>query len=75
MKSFYWKFILLCFAISGLAIAQQDESMLHITHAQSPAVFVATGAAFDRKRNCATTRQLLPNKKRKPKAGTKSGRS
>jgi hypothetical protein len=73
-------FLLICFVISGVAIAQpasKVEAPRGVVQAHDPAMFVATGAFnFNQKSRCATTaKQLPPTKRRKPKVGTKNGRS
>ncbi|MEO8006770.1 MAG: hypothetical protein ABI771_17770 [Betaproteobacteria bacterium] len=80
MKSFCPKFLLLSLAISGIALAQQyskDEALQRIVQAHDSAVLLATSALnLDQQSSCATNSKPLPlNKKRKPKGGTKNGRS
>ena len=80
MKSICQRFLPLCLAISGIALAQwdaKDEALQRAVQAHDPAVFVATSALdLNQKSSCVTTaKPLPPNKKRKPKGGAKSGRS
>lgn len=72
MKSIRKNLLVLCVAISGTAFAQgskdgtQDSTVLATTRA----------ASFNQESACATTsKPLPPNKKRKPKPGTKNGRA
>jgi hypothetical protein len=79
MKSTFPKFLLLCLAISGIALAQQysnDEALQPGVQAHEPAMFVATSAAYNNNFSCATNiKPLPPNKRRKPKIDAKKGRS
>ena len=80
MKSTYPKFLLLCLAISGIAVAQQDsmyEALQRVVQAHAPAMLVETDAlGLTQKSSCATTaKPIPPNKKRKPKGGAKNARS
>lgn len=73
MKSIRKNLLVLCLAISGVAVAQEGSK----DEAQGSTILATTRAdSLGLNSSCTTTsKPLPPNKKRKPKAGTKSGRA
>lgn len=71
-------FLLICLAISGVAIGQpgsKEEAPQRVAQAHDPAMFVAAGAPYLNQKCATTSKPLPPNKRRKPKVDAKKGRS